>query len=117
MSQDFKYNYNYSLNEEYPLIWDELPERIRLSNGNTRTDKENFTEDELKDEQTQTDAPQEIPEFELKWHDDALQKVMRIPISFIRNMAVKRIEQEVRKNEGPNKEVSMELFEKYRFSF
>ena len=49
MSQDFKYNYNYSLNEEYPLIWDELPERIRLSNGNTRTDKENFTEDELKD--------------------------------------------------------------------
>ena len=75
------------------------------------------TEDELKDEQTQTDAPQEAPEFELKWHDDALQKVMRIPISFIRNMAVKRIEQEVRKNEGPNKEVSMELFEKYRFSF
>ena len=75
------------------------------------------TEDELKEEQTQTDAPQDIPEFELKWHDDALQKVMRIPISFIRNMAVKRIEQEVRKNEGPDKEVTMELFERYRFSF
>jgi len=42
---------------------------------------------------------------------------MRIPISFIRNMAVKRIEQEVRKNEGPDKEVTMELFERYRFSF
>ena len=41
---------------------------------------------------------------------------MRIPISFIRNMAVKRIEQEVKK-EGPDKEVTMELFEKYRFSF
>ncbi|SVD06936.1 uncharacterized protein METZ01_LOCUS359790 [marine metagenome] len=31
-------------------------------------------------------------------------------------MAVKRIEQEVKK-EGPGKEVTMELFEKYRFSF
>ena len=57
-----------------------------------------------------------MPEFELKWHDDALKKVMRIPISFIRNMAVKRIEQEVKK-EGIDKEVTMELFEKYRFSF
>ena len=42
---------------------------------------------------------------------------MRIPISFIRNMAVKRIEQEVKKNEGPDKEGTMELFERYRFSF
>ena len=74
------------------------------------------TEEELKEEQTQTDAPQDIPEFELKWDDDALQKVMRIPISFIRNMAVKRIEQEIKK-EGANKVVTMELFEKYRFSF
>ena len=74
------------------------------------------TEEELKEEQTQTDAPQDIPEFELKWHDDALQKVMRIPTPFIRNMAVKRIEQEIKK-EGTHKEVTMELFEKYRFSF
>ena len=59
---------------------------------------------------------QDMPEFELKWHDDALKKVMRIPISFIRNMAVKRIEQEVKK-EGTDREVTMELFEKYRFSF
>ncbi|MBV50939.1 MAG: hypothetical protein CMH77_00315 [Nitrospinae bacterium] len=73
------------------------------------------TEEELKEETTKTDAPQEMPTFELKWHDDAAQKVMKIPISFIRDMAVKRIEQEVKK-EGID-EVTMELFEKYRFSF
>ncbi len=73
------------------------------------------TEEELNEEQNKSDAPQDMPSFELKWHDDAAQKVMKIPISFIRDMAVKRIEQEVRK-EGIN-EVTMELFEKYRFSF
>ena len=49
MSEDFKTNHMFSLNEEYPLIWNELPNRIRLSNGETRTDKETFTESELKD--------------------------------------------------------------------
>ena len=49
MSQDFKHNYFYSYKEQYPLIWDELPHRIRLSNGRTRTDKESFTKEELKD--------------------------------------------------------------------
>lgn len=49
MSQDFKYNYWYSFQGEYPIIWDELPNRIRLSNGFTRTDKETFTLDELRD--------------------------------------------------------------------
>ncbi|KMP11810.1 hypothetical protein UZ36_03020 [Candidatus Nitromaritima sp. SCGC AAA799-C22] len=73
------------------------------------------TDEELREEKTQTDAPQEMPDFELNWHDDAIQKVMRIPISFIRDMAIKRIEQEVKK-EGVT-EVTMELFEKYRFSF
>jgi hypothetical protein len=73
------------------------------------------TEEELNEEQNKSDAPQDMPSFELKWHDDAAQKVMKIPISFIRDMAVKRIEQEVRK-EGID-EVTMELFEKYRFSF
>ncbi len=52
---------------------------------------------------------------ELTWHDDALAKVKRIPIPFIREMAVKRIEQEVAK-EGKD-EVTLELFQKYRFSF
>jgi len=49
MSQDFKYNYWYSYNGNYPVIWDEIPDRIRLSNGNTKTDKETFTEEDLKD--------------------------------------------------------------------
>ena len=49
MSEDFKTKHMFSLNEEYPLTWNELPNRIRLSNGDTRTDKETFTESELKD--------------------------------------------------------------------
>lgn len=55
------------------------------------------------------------PEMSLPWDDDAKKKVMRIPIPFIRDMAVKRIEQEVAK-EGAGR-VTMELFEKHRFSF
>ena len=49
MTEDFKVNHLFSLNGEYPIMWDEIPDRIRLSNGDTRTDKETFTEDELKD--------------------------------------------------------------------
>ena len=55
------------------------------------------------------------PELNLFWSKDALKKVKRIPIPFIRNMAVKRIEQEVDK-EGKT-EVTLELFDKYRFTF
>ncbi len=62
------------------------------------------------------DAQQdEAPDFELTWHDDAKAKVMKIPIPFIREMAIKRIEAEVKKEDVT--EVSMELFDKYRFSF
>ena len=49
MPEDFKTKYWFSLNKGYPLTWNEIPNRIRLPNGNTRTDKETFTEDELKD--------------------------------------------------------------------
>ena len=49
MSEDFKYKYLYSMSNRHPLHWSELPNRIRLSNGKTRTDKDTFTEDELKD--------------------------------------------------------------------
>ncbi len=55
------------------------------------------------------------PEFELFWHDDAKAKVMRIPIPFICDMAIKRIEAEIKK-EGAS-EVSLELFDKYRCTF
>ena len=56
-----------------------------------------------------------LPDLQLVWHDDALSHVKRIPIAFIRNMAIKRIEQEVVK-EGKT-EVTEELFQKYRFTF
>ena len=58
---------------------------------------------------------EEAVEVSLKWEDDALEKVSRIPIPFIRNMAVKRIEQEVSKED--KEVVTLELFEKYRFTF
>ena len=74
------------------------------------------TEEDLKKEQFESNTPPDLPIFELKWDDDAIQKVMRIPISFIRDMAIKRIEQEVKK-EGTSKTVTMEQFEKHRFSF
>ena len=53
------------------------------------------TEEDLKRDE-QIDKEKEEPvEVSLKWEDDALAKVSRIPIPFIRNMAVKRIEQEI----------------------
>ncbi len=73
------------------------------------------TEEDLKQDEVIAQEAEKPPELELHWHDDALQKVQRIPIPFIRNMAIKRIEQEVKK-EGLN-EVTGELFHKYRFSF
>ena len=73
------------------------------------------TEEDLKRDE-QIDKEKEEPvEVSLKWEDDALAKVSRIPITFIRNMAVKRIEQEISK-EG-KKVVTLELFDKYRFTF
>jgi hypothetical protein len=73
------------------------------------------TEEDLKRDE-QIDKEKEEPvEVSLKWEDDALKKVSRIPIPFIRNMAVKRIEQEISK-EG-KEVVTLELFDKYRFTF
>lgn len=71
-------------------------------------------EDEKRDTEYQNQAD-DIPETILSWKSDALDKVKRIPIPFIRNMAIKRIEGEVAK-EGLS-EVTLELFEKYRFTF
>ena len=73
------------------------------------------TDEDLKRDE-QIEKEKEAPvEVSMKWEDDALDKVSRIPIPFIRNMAVKRIEQEVVKA-GKNI-VTMDLFEKYRFTF
>jgi hypothetical protein len=73
------------------------------------------TEEDLKRDEETASEPEQAPELQLFWHDDALAKVTRIPIAFIRNMAIKRIEQEVAK-EGKT-EVTEELFQKYRFTF
>jgi hypothetical protein len=73
------------------------------------------TEEDLKRDKQIDQEKEEAIEVSLKWEDDALDKVSRIPISFIRNMAVKRIEQEVAK-EG-KEVITLELFEKYRFTF
>jgi hypothetical protein len=71
------------------------------------------------EKQQEIDASQKKEEgpvtTELVWTDDALDKVKRIPIAFIREMAIKRIEQEVAK-EGADT-VTLELFDKYRFAF
>ena len=73
------------------------------------------TEEDLKGDEQLAKEKEEPVEVSLKWEDDALAKVSRIPIPFIRNMAVKRIEQEISK-EG-KKVVTLELFDKYRFTF
>lgn len=73
------------------------------------------TEEDLKRDAERSTEPEQEPEFSLPWDDEPLQKVKRIPIAFIRNMAVKRIEQEVAKEGG--KAVTIELFQKYRFTF
>tara|TARA_R100000231_G_C5313971_1_gene161326 strand:- start:59 stop:331 length:273 start_codon:yes stop_codon:yes gene_type:complete len=39
----------YSNKKNYPVSWNKLSNRIRLSNGNTRTDKTTYTEAELID--------------------------------------------------------------------
>ena len=49
MSQEFKHEYFYSIDNLIPIIWDEIPNRIRLSNSFTKTDKSTFTEEDLKD--------------------------------------------------------------------
>lgn len=71
-------------------------------------------EDKQRDNEYQESMDDE-PELNLFWEKDALAKVQRIPIPFIRAMAVKRIEQEVDK-EGKS-EVTLALFDKYRFTF
>jgi len=73
------------------------------------------TEEDLKRDEETAKEPEQAPDLQLTWHDDALNHVKRIPIAFIRNMAIKRIEQEVVK-EGKT-EVTEELFQKYRFTF
>ena len=97
-----------------PSIIDEVFTNIMPASAKEAMGMEVTDQDLKRDEQIEKekDAPVEVS---MKWEDDALDKVSRIPIPFIRNMAVKRIEQEVVKA-GENI-VTMDLFEKYRFTF
>lgn len=74
-----------------------------------------ITEEDKQRETDYENVSEEETEFELDWQQGAKDKVMRIPIPFIRDMAVKRIEAEVKK-EG-HTEVTPELFDKFRFTF
>ncbi len=97
-----------------PSIIDEVFTSIMPASAKEAMGMEVTEEDLKRDEQIDKEK-EEAAELSLKWEDDALEKVSRIPIPFIRNMAVKRIEQEVSKE---SKEVvTLELFEKYRFTF
>ena len=97
-----------------PDIIDEVFTNIMPSSAKEAMGMEVTEEDLKQDEQIdkQKDEPVQVS---MKWEDDALEKVSKIPIPFIRNMAVKRIEQEVAKED--KEVVTMDLFEKYRFTF
>ena len=97
-----------------PSIIDEVFTKIMPSSAKQAMGMEVTEEDLKRDEQIDKEKEEPV-EVSLKWEDDALAKVSRIPIPFIRNMAVKRIEQEISK-EG-KKVVTLELFDKYRFTF
>lgn len=60
----------YSYKGQYP---EELPEKIRLSNGSTRTDSSTFTAEEIAD--SGYTGPHEVPEYNeneelLKWNSE-----------------------------------------------
>lgn len=97
-----------------PDIIDEVFTNVMPASAKKAMGMEVTEEDEQRDEDY-SNAQDELPELGLKWHDDALAKVKRIPIPFVRNMAIQRIEQEVTK-EGKD-EVTMDLFLKHRFTF
>jgi hypothetical protein len=97
-----------------PDIIEEVFNNVMPASAKEAMGMEVTEEDKQRD--VEYDAQQEEePDFELTWQDDAKAKVMKIPIPFIREMAIKRIEAEVKKEDVT--EVTMELFDKYRFSF
>ncbi len=97
-----------------PDIIEEVFTNIMPASAKEAMGMEVTEEDKLR-ETADESAPQEEPDFELKWDDDAKAKVMKIPIAFIRDMGVKRIEAEIKKENVDT--VTMELFDKYRFTF
>ena len=97
-----------------PDIIDEVFTNIMPSSAKQAMGME-VTEKDLKQDEQIEKQKEEPVQVSIKWEDEALDKVSRIPIPFIRNMAVKRIEQEVVK--AGEEVVTLDLFEKYRFTF
>jgi hypothetical protein len=95
-------------------IIDEVFTNIMPADAKRAMGMEVTEEDERRSAEAQSQKEEPV-ETTLAWSVEALDKVKRIPIPFIRNMAVKRIEEQVSK-EGLG-EVTMVLFEKYRFTF
>ena len=59
----------YSYKGRYPVDWNEIPDRIRLSNGNTKTDKTTFTLEELIDAGYKVIKPLDLSDFNEETHD------------------------------------------------
>ncbi|MFQ5482115.1 MAG: PCP reductase family protein [Nitrospinaceae bacterium] len=97
-----------------PAIIDEVFTNIMPASAKEAMGMEATAEDKQRDADYESMAGDE-PVFGLDWDAPARDKVMRIPIPFIREMAVKRIEEEVQKD--GHTAVTLELFEKFRFSF
>ncbi len=95
-------------------IIDEVFTNIMPASAKKAMGMEVTEEDEQRDVDYESSMDDE-PELTLKWQPEALEKVRKIPIPFVRAMAIQRIEQEVAK-EGTD-EVTMEMFLKHRFTF
>tara|TARA_B100000686_G_scaffold353862_1_gene461176 strand:- start:3011 stop:3835 length:825 start_codon:yes stop_codon:yes gene_type:complete len=97
-----------------PDIIDEVFTNVMPASAKKAMGMEVTTEDEQRDVDNAA-AKDETPNLTMNWSQDAIDKVKRIPIPFVRNMAVKRIEEEVQKS--GHEEVTLELFMKFRFTF
>lgn len=97
-----------------PDIIDEVFTNVMPASAKEAMGMEVTEEDKQRDVEYANQQDDE-PDFGMPWDDDAKAKVMRIPIPFIREMAIQRIEQEVGKENAER--VTMDLFDKYRFSF
>jgi hypothetical protein len=95
-------------------IIDEVFTNIMPASAKKAMGMEVTEEDEQRDVDNES-SMEDAPELTLKWQPDALEKVSKIPITFVRAMAIQRIEQEVKK-EGTD-EVTMDMFLKHRFTF
>ena len=60
---------NYSYGGQYPLDWDEMPDRIRLSDGSTKTDKTTYTQEDIEDAGYKIIKVPELADFNEETHE------------------------------------------------